>query len=76
MKTNIIEKQLNSNGLDNNGLAYDRENKLLFMAQTLDKNIKVYQLNERGDIIKFIKDIPTGYSLDNLYFDNKTHKYT
>ena len=72
MKTNIIEKQPNSNGLGNNGLAYDRENKLLFMAQTLDKNIKVYQLNEKGDIIKFIKDLPTGYSLDNLYFDNKS----
>jgi hypothetical protein len=72
MKTNIIEKQPNSNGLENNGLTYDRENKLLFMAQTLDKNIKVYQLNEKGDIIKFIKDIPTGYSLDNLYFDNRS----
>ena len=72
MKKNILEKIDNSNGIENNGVAYDRENKLLFMAQTLENNIKVYQLDEKGDVIKFEKDIPTGYALDNLYFDNKS----
>ena len=42
------------------------------MAQTLDKNIKVYQLNEKGDVVKVVKDISTGYALDNLYFDNRS----
>ena len=72
MKTNTLETIPNSNGIDNNGLAYDRDNKILFMAQTLDKNIKEYQLNEKGDIVKLIKDIPTGYALDNLFFDKKS----
>ena len=53
-------------------MAYDKDNKLLFMAQTLDKNIRVYQLNEKGDVIKVVKDISTGYALDNLYFDNSS----
>ena len=71
MKKNTLEKIDNSNGMDNNGVAYDRENKLLFMAQTLDKNIKVYQLDDKGNVVKFVKNIPTGYGLDNLYYDNK-----
>ncbi len=57
--------------ITNNGVAYDRENKLLFMAQTLDKNIKVYQLDDKGNVVKFVKNIPTGYGLDNLYYHNK-----
>ena len=72
MKENKLEVVSNSYGLDNNGVAYDKDNKLLFMALTLDKNIRVYQLNEKGDVIKVVKDISTGYTLDNLYFDNSS----
>ena len=72
MRTNTLEKVEGSNGMANNGVAYDRENKLLFMAQTYDRNIKVYQLDGKGNIAKFVKNIPTDYGLDNLYFDNKS----
>ena len=72
MNKNILEKVHNSDGIANNGITYDRENKLLFMAQTYEKNIQVYQLDEKGDVIKFVKNLPTGYGLDNLYFDNKS----
>ena len=72
MKKNKLEKIKGSNGMANNGVAYDRENKLLFMAQTFDKNIKVFKLDENGNVEKFIKDLPTEYGLDNLYFDNKS----
>ena len=71
MKKNILEKVEGSNGIANNGIAYDRENKLLFLAQTFDKNIRVFQLNEKGESVKVVKNIYTGYALDNLYFDNK-----
>ena len=72
MKKNTIEKIINSNGMANNGIAYDRENRLLYLAQTFDRNIKVFQLDEKGDVTKFIKDLPTGYGIDNLYFNKKS----
>ena len=72
IRTNTLEKVEGSNGMANNGVTYDRENKLLFMAQTYDRNIKVYQLDGKGNIAKFVKNIPTDYGLDNLYFDNKS----
>ena len=42
------------------------------MAQTYDRNIKVFQLDDKGDVTKFIKDLPTDYGLDNLYFNKKS----
>ena len=72
MKKNVLEKVKGSNGMANNGVAYDRENKLLFMAQTFDRNIKVYKLDVKGNVEKFVKDIPTDYGLDNLSFNNKS----
>ena len=74
MKTNSLEKINNSYGIANNGITYDRENKILYLAQTFDKNIKVFKLKENGDVEKFLRDIPTEYGLDNLYFDNKTKR--
>ena len=71
MTKNILEVVKGSNGMDNNGVSYDRENKILYLAQTLDRNIKAFQLDDKGNVVKFIKDIPAGYALDNLYFDNK-----
>ena len=31
-------------------------------------------MDEKGDVEKFLRDIPTEYGLDNLYFDNKTKR--
>ena len=74
MKTNSLEKINNSYGIANNGITYDRENKILYLAQTFDKNIKVFKLKDNGDVEKFLRDIPTEYGLDNLYFENKTKR--
>ena len=71
MNKNKLEVVKGSNGMDNNGVSYDRQNKILYLAQTLDRNIKAFQLDNKGNVVKFIKDISTGYALDNLYFDNK-----
>lgn len=72
MKSNTLEKIDNSYGIANNGITYDRENKLLYLAQTFDKNIKVFKLDEKGEVDKFLRNIPTEYGLDNLFYDNKT----
>ena len=72
MKTNTLQKIDNSYGIANNGITYDRENTLLYLAQTFDKNIKMFKLNEKGEVEKFVKNIPSEYGLDNLFFDNKT----
>ena len=72
MKSNTFEKIDNSYGIANNGITYDRENKLLYLAQTFDKNIKVFKLDEKGEVDKFLRNIPTEYGLDNLFYDNKT----
>ena len=72
MRTNTLSKIDNSYGIVNNGITYDRDNRLLYLAQTFDKNIKVFKLDEKGNVEKFVKNIPTEYGLDNLFFDNKT----
>ena len=72
MKENKLERIDSSYGIANNGITYDRENRLLYLAQTFDKNIKVFKLNEKGNVDKFVRNIPTEYGLDNLFFDNKT----
>lgn len=72
MKSNTLEKIDNSYGIANNGITYDRENKLLYLAQTFDKNIKVFKLDEKGEVDKFLRNIPSEYGLDNLFYDNKT----
>ena len=40
------------------------------MAQTYDRNIRIFKYEENGDV-KFIKDIYLGYNIDNLIFDEK-----
>jgi len=74
MKTNTLQKIANSYGIANNGITYDREKRILYLAQTFDKNIKVFQLDEKGNVEKFLRNIPTEYALDNLFFDNKTKR--
>ena len=67
IKTNTLQKIDNSYGIANNGITYDREKRILYLAQTFDKNIKVFQLDEKGNIKKFLRNIPTEYALDNLF---------
>ena len=69
---NKINKINGAEGILNNGLAYNKKDKILFMAQTFEKNIKVFKLGERKFDINFIKDIKSNYCIDNL--DNKMAK--
>ena len=69
-KNGIITKVGESKSGFNNGVAYDKMNRLIFLAQSIDKNIRVFKYEENGDI-KFIKDIYLGYALDNVNFDEK-----
>lgn len=61
MKTNTLQKIDNSYGIENNWITYDREKRLLYLAQTFDKNIKMFKLNEKGEVEKFVKNIPSEY---------------
>ena len=69
-KNGIITKVENSSSKNDNGVAYDPVNKLIFLSQTYDRNIRVFKYEENGDV-KFIKDIYLGYNIDNLIFDEK-----
>ena len=69
-KNGIITKVENSASKNDNGVAYDPVNKLIFLAQTYDRNIRIFKYEESGDV-KFIKDIYLGYNIDNLIFDEK-----
>ena len=67
-KKGIITKVKDSNSCFNNGVAYDPVNKLIFLGQSLENNIRVYKYDSNGEI-NFIRDIYLGYKMDNLIFD-------
>ena len=68
-----INKIKGSEGIFNNGLAYNKKEKILFMAQTLEKTIKVYQIGKKITDIELIKDIKSDYCIDNLDYDEKNN---
>ena len=70
-KNGIITKVKDSQSTLNNGATYDPVNRLIFLAQTIDSNIRVFKYEENGEI-KFLRDIYLGYKLDNVIFDEKT----
>ena len=67
-KNGIITKVKDSNSCFNNGVVYDPANKLIFLGQSIENNIRVYKYDSNGEI-KFIRDIYLGYKMDNLIFD-------
>ena len=72
-KNGIITKVKESNSCFNNGVAYDSINKLIFLAQSTENNIRVFKYEVAGDgEISFIRDIYIGYKMDNLIFDEKS----
>jgi hypothetical protein len=68
-----INKIQGTEGIFNNGLAYNKKEKILFMAQTLEKNIKVYKIGKKFTDIGLIKDIKSDYCIDNLDYDEKNN---
>ena len=69
-KNGTIKKVEDSQSFCDNGVAYDNVNKFLYLAQTYEKNIRVYKYEKNGEI-KFVRDIYLGYKIDNLIFDEK-----
>lgn len=51
-----------------NGINYDKERKLLFVAAPRNFEVKVYAANEDGSL-NFIEDIDCGTGVDNIEFD-------
>ena len=66
-----IKKIENSNAIFNNGLAYDDKNKYLYAARTIEKDIKVYKVSEKGDEAKLDRTINIPYYIDNVYYQNE-----
>ena len=59
-----------SKGVINNGIIYDDENKLIYMAHTIPKQFSIYDLKNETNLI-LIKTIENEYAIDNLFM-NKT----
>lgn len=53
-----------------NGINYDKERKLLFVASPRNFEVKVYTTNEDGSL-NFIEDIDCGTGVDNIEFDSE-----
>lgn len=53
-----------------NGINYDKERKLLFVAAPRNFEVKVYATNEDGSL-NFIEDIDCGTGVDNIEFDSE-----
>lgn len=53
-----------------NGINYDRERNLLFVASPRNFEVKVYSTNEDGSL-NFIEDIGCGTGVDNIEFDTE-----
>jgi arylesterase/paraoxonase len=53
-----------------NGINYDRERNLLFVASPRDFMVKVYEVRENGEL-DFIENIDCGTGVDNIEFDRE-----
>ena len=53
-----------------NGINYDEQRNLLFVASPRDFLVKVYKTEDDGDL-SFIEDIAVGTGVDNIEFDDK-----
>ena len=61
-------------GIMNNGIIYDKENKRLFVAQTLDK--KLIELDTKNGERKptVVKVVKSQHGYDNIYYDKSKQK--
>ena len=55
-KNGKITKVENSQSSFNNGVTYDPVNKLIYLAQSTEGNVRLFKYEENGEI-KFIRDI-------------------
>ena len=66
----MLKKLENSKENFINRLAYNDKNKILYGARTIEKNIKIYKIYEKGDKDKLIATINILYFIDNIYYKN------
>lgn len=57
-----------------NGIAYIPSRRLLYFAQTLEKQIFLFKVSDDKKTINLQKIIKLDYAIDNLFFDPKTEK--
>ena len=69
-KNGKIIKVENSKSWCDNGVAYNPVNRLIFLAQTYENNIRIFKYEDNKEV-KFERDINLGYKIDNLIFDKE-----
>ena len=71
-KINLIS---NSEGFSNDGLAYNREKSILYMARPQEKDIKLFEIS-KNDPCKalLIETVKTMYNVANIIYDEQTEK--
>lgn len=67
-----LKKIKNSNAILNNGLIYDNKNRLLYGVRSIEKDIKVYKISEKGDDAELLKTIKIPYIADNIFLKDGT----
>lgn len=67
-----LKKIKNSNSILNNGLIYDNKNRLLYGVRSIEKDIKVYKISEKGDDAELLKTIKIPYIADNIFLKDGT----
>lgn len=64
----------NSSSLLNKGIAFDKKRNLLYVINSMEKELKIFEIKENKEYefsTKFIKTIPILYVGNNIYYDNE-----
>lgn len=70
-KNNSMTQVPYSNAIFNNGVAYDKDNHLLYISQTMHKRIRVLKVNPKSDgDVQFIRDINLHYAANSISYDD------
>lgn len=70
-------KNKESNGLLNNGIAYDEENELIYVNDMLDKKLKIFKRNlGNKKFLRFLSEINLWFAGDNIHIKKDQHGNT
>ena len=65
----------NGEGLSNNGLTFNRQLSILYMARSHEKDIKVFEISRNKPTkALYINSIKTIYNVGNIFYDNENEK--
>ena len=62
----------NTKGIVDNGIAYNEKRRILYFAQTLEKKLFEYKVQNDNETITLLKTINLDYAIDNIFYDTKT----